>query len=311
MNYWWVNHGKNFNMENHHGYLIAPKNGHYSWEIMENVKKGDFVFSYARRHIHAIGIFNDDPVILKKHPHTDETSEFWYVKVSWVNLNSPFKTSKIWEQTKHLFNKCKYSPLTKNGKGCQGYLYQITFDIFQNYCKYIQKYYKIDINRFINGGNEKTIEIPIGNEDTEYLEDKEDLEDTDIIDGIAETNFTYERDLQSALIQQIDKLFPEHTIFGGNNVGREYSIDGKRIDVLLEDKSNNELLVIELKAGLAKKDVFGQIAEYIGKLIKVFPDKKITGIIIAGEIDEGLNDACRPFPNIKTMKYKIELSLIE
>jgi hypothetical protein len=282
------------------------------------------MFSYARMHIRAIGIVADDPVILKKHPYTNETREIYFIKVSWINLNIPFRTLNIWKQTKYLFDKCIHSPLTKNGKGCQGYLYQITSDIFQIYCKYIQKCCKTDISKFLNEniGKENTEnqdnvneidETPINDDDIDNIsfENDEDMEDLEDIDDTTETNFTYERDLQSALVQQIDKLFPSYTIFGKNNEGREYSIDGKRIDILLENKSSNELLVIELKAGLAKKDVLGQIAEYLGKLYKKFPDRKITGIIIAGEIDESLKDACIPFPNIKTMKYKIELSLIE
>jgi RecB family endonuclease NucS len=154
------------------------------------------------------------------------------------------------------------------------------------------------------------IETPIEDVDKESVS-FENCEDVDDIDDTIETNFTYERDLQSALIQQIDKLFPEHRIFGSINEGKEYSIDGKRIDILLENKTSNELLVIELKAGLAKKEVLGQIAEYLGKLSRKFPNNQINGLIIAGEIDESLKDACRPFPNIKTKKYKIELSIIE
>jgi hypothetical protein len=304
MNFWWVNHGGSFDLENPNGYLWAPSEGKVFWENLKRVKKGDFVFSYARKHIRAIGEFLDDPIVLTKHPYTNETGNGRYLKVSWVNLNSPFKTINIWETTKNLFEKCINPPLTKNGTGCQGYLYKITADIFETYCEYIQKYSKTDVSKFmdtkLNDANDLIDIEPI---EKDQIEDKDDID----IEGI---NFNYERNLQKAFVQQIDKLFPEYTAFSGKD-GTEYIIDGKRIDVLLEKQSCNELLAIELKAGVAKRDALAQISEYMGKLMKKFPDKKINGIIIAADIDEGLKDACLPYPNIKTLKYKIELTIFE
>ena len=52
---------------------------------------------------------------------------------------------------------------------------------------------------------------------------------------------SYESDLQKSLISQSEELFPEYQIFGDNVEGIEYSINGKRIDLLLEDKKENSL----------------------------------------------------------------------
>jgi len=124
------------------------------------------------------------------------------------------------------------------------------------------------------------------------------------------TCFSYEKDLQNSLISQVEELFPEYKIFGNNGEGIEYNIEGKRIDLLLEHKAENKLLVIEMKAGLADYKVFGQIAMYMGPLMQK-TDKDIFGIIIAGEIDESLKMAILANKNVKTMTYKINLTLEE
>jgi len=319
MNYWWVNHGGSFTLENHIGYLWAPYEGRIFWENLKRVKKGDYVFSYARKHIRAIGIFTDNPVVISKHPYTNEERKGTYVKVSWVNFRIPLKTLSIWEQTKNMFDKCINSPLTENGKGCQGYLYKITPELFHYFCDSIQKYSHADINKFHEISSENI--LPYKNDiESEFVETKdssitEDIGDIDEIDesDIVENMFSYERDLQNALVNQIKskKLFTGYSIFGENEEGIEYTIENKRIDILLLNDSKNELLVIELKAGVAKKDALSQILEYIGKLMKKFPEKIINGRIIASDIDDSLKDACLSTPNIKTLKYKIEISINE
>jgi hypothetical protein len=123
--------------------------------------------------------------------------------------------------------------------------------------------------------------------------------------------FSYEKDLQNSLISQAEELFPGYKIYGNNGEGIQYNINGKKIDLLLEHKTENKLLVIELKAGLADYKVFGQISMYIGPLMQKYPDKEIFGTIIAGEIDESLKMAILVNKNIKTMIYRMKLTLEE
>ncbi len=122
-------------------------------------------------------------------------------------------------------------------------------------------------------------------------------------------NFAYERDLQTSLCAQISELFPNHKIFGNNSSGIEYSIGGRRIDVLLESKDGEELLAVELKSGVADFKVFGQISMYIGLLMERFPDKKIGGVIIAGAIDSSLKQACSITNRITLKIYRMSLEL--
>jgi len=123
------------------------------------------------------------------------------------------------------------------------------------------------------------------------------------------TYFSYEKDLQNSLLLQAEELFPGYKVFGDNEEGKEYPINGKKIDLLLEHKTENKLLVVELKAGLADSKAFGQISMYIGPLMQKFRDKEISGVIIAGEIDDSLKMAILSNNNIKAMIYKMKLTL--
>lgn len=124
-----------------------------------------------------------------------------------------------------------------------------------------------------------------------------------------ETNFAYEKDLQTSVCAQISELFPGYGIFGGNSVGIEYTIAGKRIDILLEKKDVGDLLVVELKSGIADFRVFGQISMYIGLLLAQFPDRVISGVIVAGAIDESLRHACATTDRVALKVYRMSVEL--
>jgi len=113
------------------------------------------------------------------------------------------------------------------------------------------------------------------------------------------------RDLLEYLIRS-EKLFLEYNIYG-----IEYLIGGKKIDILLEHKTKDELLALELKKDKGKYDVFGQISMYLGLLGEKFSDKAIYGVVIACEIDESLIKAAQTNKNVKLMEYNVELSLSE
>ena len=122
-------------------------------------------------------------------------------------------------------------------------------------------------------------------------------------------NFAYEKDLQTSLCSQITELFPEYKIFGGLSIGVEYSIGGRRIDVLLEHENEESLLVVELKSGEADFKVFGQISMYLGLLQRQFTDKKISGVIVAGSINESLVQACETSEKIMLKTYRMSIEL--
>ena len=138
------------------------------------------------------------------------------------------------------------------------------------------------------------------------VRESSDDEDLDYI--VSSNNFSYERDLKTSMVLQINELFPQHKIYGEHNEGIEYLIEGKKIDILLE-KNDGSLLAIELKSGTANYKVFGQLSMYLGLLMDRFPEKEIRGCIIAGEIDNTLKSATKTTDliNLKTYKMKLEL----
>jgi hypothetical protein len=131
---------------------------------------------------------------------------------------------------------------------------------------------------------------------------------TEEIKDTYSNNFAYEKDLQTTLCAQISELFPEYQIYG-NGRGIEYSIGGKRVDVLLEHENNGSLLAVELKSGLADYKVFGQISMYLGLLKEEFPNKDIQGVIVAGAIDQSLKMACLITDLISLKVYRMTLEL--
>lgn len=124
-----------------------------------------------------------------------------------------------------------------------------------------------------------------------------------------ETNFAYEKDLQTAICAHISELFPNYNIFGGNASGIEYSIEGKRIDILLEEANTGDLLAVELKSGTADYRVFGQISMYMGLLIANFPERKVSGAIVAGSVDPGLKHACTTTDKVALKVYRMSVEL--
>lgn len=131
----------------------------------------------------------------------------------------------------------------------------------------------------------------------------------EVSDSDPSTNFAYEKDLQTALCSHISELFPDFHIYGGLGIGVEYSIGGKRIDVLLEHEQSKDLLVVELKSGEADFKVFGQISMYIGLLGRQFPERNINGVIVAGSIDDSLVQACEITNKVSLKTYRMSIEL--
>ena len=72
------------------------------------------------------------------------------------------------------------------------------------------------------------------------------------------------------LEKDIENLIAEHPedIFKGEGfrlIGQQYPIEGKRIDILFEDRQGRTI-IIEVKRGILNREASGQIAEYYGLL---------------------------------------------
>ena len=105
-----------------------------------------------------------------------------------------------------------------------------------------------------------------------------------------ETAQFLEKDLEDHLEKHLNKI--EH---GLKLLGRQHKTIIGSIDLFAEAK-NGDLVVIELKKGLAADKVFGQICRYIGCKKSEQPSKrgkKIRGYIIGREIDIKLSYAAK------------------
>jgi predicted nuclease of restriction endonuclease-like (RecB) superfamily len=189
----------------------------------------------------------------------------------------------------------RYQEIGKNGTGTNGH--GTVRNAIATYARFLE--YKNLGNKTSENSTDGKFELKSG--------PIENVEKND--ESLKINNFTYERDLKYSMATQVGELFPGYKIFGKQGEGIEYTIGGKRIDLLLENTIENEILIIELKAGVADYNVLAQISNYYGLLSKKFPNKKIKGIIIAGEIDDSLMNACSITDKIEVRKYTMKLTL--
>ena len=162
------------------------------------------------------------------------------------------------------------------------------------------------VNLYMNFKKDNGSNFQEYHDNSSYENEILDEEDLDYI--ASSNNFSYEKDLKKSMVTQITELFPEYKIYGENNEGVEYLIEGKKIDILLENNDGN-LFAIELKSVTANYKVFGQLSMYLGLLMHRFPDKKIRGCIVAGEIDNTLKSATKITELITLKTYKMKLVL--
>ena len=105
--------------------------------------------------------------------------------------------------------------------------------------------------------------------------------------------------LFEAFLPQIAGLFPGWHVKPGNNEGME-----KRINVLLEKEDN--LKAIKIVAGKADTEDVSHFQGYIGQEKKA--GEKITGIIIAGGMDETAKNVLATTVGIEIWEYSISFS---
>lgn len=71
-----------------------------------------------------------------------------------------------------------------------------------------------------------------------------------------------EKDLENLIARYPEEFFPGQ---GFRLVAQQYSVGGKRIDILFEDKHQRKIIV-EVKRGVLSREASGQVAEYYGLL---------------------------------------------
>ena len=112
-----------------------------------------------------------------------------------------------------------------------------------------------------------------------------------------------ERDLQRALRTNITQLSQALSITDG---GREKSVVAGRIDITAED-ANGNIVVIELKAGIARPESIAQLLAYMGTIEN--PDgKPVLGILVANDFHPRVIHAAKAVPTITLKAYSIQFN---
>jgi endonuclease len=119
--------------------------------------------------------------------------------------------------------------------------------------------------------------------------------------------FELERHLQSELRREIDQLEIGLEVI---DEGLERSVESGFIDILARDITG-KLVVIELKAGMAKREAVGQIAGYMGDLIGEEPGTPVRGILVAAEFDKSCLSGVRAIPTLKLKRYRFAFTFEE
>ena len=122
-------------------------------------------------------------------------------------------------------------------------------------------------------------------------------------DGSGEAAFGLERDLQRALRASIGQLAAGLTIVDG---GTEKTVDAGRIDITAEDPDGTTV-VIELKAGKADLRAIGQILSYMAT-VSTEPNRRIRGILVAGDFDDRAVMAAGAVPNLSLKAYSFQFT---
>jgi hypothetical protein len=126
--------------------------------------------------------------------------------------------------------------------------------------------------------------------------------------------FNLERYLGEFLVKNWDKIpeFKKHKILTeeGEFTGIEYKAGTGRIDILAVEDGSGDFLVIELKKNQASDSVAGQILRYVNWVKEnLAGTKKVSGLVISGDVDEGLKLSLADRKDIKLMTYEIDFKL--
>jgi hypothetical protein len=132
-------------------------------------------------------------------------------------------------------------------------------------------------------------------------------------DEDVEVALSLEYDLENSLAANLGQLEAGLTLYRENGLlGQQ--LDAKtagRIDLLAVD-SNGNLVVIELKAIEADRQVAGQIQAYMGWVTEnLAKGRQVRGIIVASDFTQRLVYAAKVVPNLSLKRYQIIFKFLD
>jgi RecB family endonuclease NucS len=126
--------------------------------------------------------------------------------------------------------------------------------------------------------------------------------ETEEVIAAVETTFGLERDLQSALRNNIEPLETGLKVTDG---GKEQKVASGFIDITAQDQQG-QIVIIELKAGTADRETIGQILGYMGDLSHA--GKRVRGIIVARDFALAAVSALGALTNLELKEYSFRFS---
>lgn len=112
------------------------------------------------------------------------------------------------------------------------------------------------------------------------------------------TSFSLEKDLQTALRQNIQQLESGLEIIDS---GKERTVEGGRIDITAKDDDSN-FVAIELKAGTAQPESIAQLLAYMSSLSEE-EGVPVRGILVAHAFHSRVILAARAVPKLQLKSY--------
>jgi len=98
----------------------------------------------------------------------------------------------------------------------------------------------------------------------------------------------------------------------GELISQQYRTEIGIIDILAEEKSSKQLVVIELKKNQTSDDTVGQLTRYMGWLEEHKTNGTPTkGIIIAAQYDNRLHHALKKVKDVEVYLYRVDFKLQE
>jgi hypothetical protein len=122
--------------------------------------------------------------------------------------------------------------------------------------------------------------------------------------------FAFERDLRNYLSKNLGLIEPGLRLYEEEEItGIEFPVGGRFIDILAVDKAGG-YVVIELKVSRGYDRTIGQLLRYMSWIQKNLAEqRKVRGVIVAGQITDDLMLAASWIPDVKLVEYEISFSI--
>jgi len=121
----------------------------------------------------------------------------------------------------------------------------------------------------------------------------------------------YEREVEDRIVQLLPKMGLE--LFQDQSKdGRQFPIEGGRIDLLCRDKDRGNFVVIELKKGEAPNQTMLQILRYMSWVRQnMAQGKNVRGVILTEAADSALVEIVKEVPNVDIQYYRLSVELVQ